>query len=170
MKIVVCDAGPIIHLYEANILHLLRNTGEIFLPHGVLIEVLSFTDIDNHLPDWIQVNKLCFSELKETEMWAKVGDLHKGESEALVLSKIKQADWLLTDDSVARLFASLLGLEVHGSLGVVLWNLAKGYISRKEAEQALSNLQKSSLWLSANIFEEARTAIIDIDKSTKKYN
>ena len=41
MKVIVCDAGPIIHLSEVNALHLLKNIGEIILPYGVLFEILS---------------------------------------------------------------------------------------------------------------------------------
>ncbi|MDO8785615.1 MAG: hypothetical protein Q7J12_05295, partial [Syntrophales bacterium] len=32
MKAIVCDAGPIIHLYEARCLPLLKQTGNLFLP------------------------------------------------------------------------------------------------------------------------------------------
>jgi len=53
------------------------------------------------------------------------GGLHDGEAEALVLARKKRADWFLTDDAATRLFVSLLGIEVHGSLGIVLWNAAK---------------------------------------------
>jgi len=56
----------------------------------------------------------------------------------------------------------LLGIEVHGSLGVVLWNVAHGKLSQSEAIQALNNLEKSSLWLSTKIFDEARKAIIEM--------
>jgi predicted nucleic acid-binding protein len=79
-----------------------------------------------------------------------------------ILSGQKKVDWLLTDDSAARLFASLFGLEVHGSLGVVLWNVAHGNLSRSEGEQALDALKQSSLWLSEKILEEARKAVIDM--------
>lgn len=162
MRIIVCDAGPIIHLYEAGILSLLKHMGEIFLPQSVSREVLFATDMVDNWPEWLQVVQLSSSELKEAEMWAKTGDLHVGEADAFVLSRMQKADWLLTDDSAARLFASLLGLEVHGSLGVVLWNAAKGNLSRREAEQALSDLERSSLWLSTKIFEEAQKALIDM--------
>jgi predicted nucleic acid-binding protein len=162
MRIIVCDAGPIIHLYEAGILSLLKHMGEIFLPQSVSREVLFATDMVDNWPEWLQVVQLSSSELKEAEMWAKTGDLHVGEADAFVLARMQKADWLLTDDSAARLFASLLGLEVHGSLGVVLWNAAKGNLSRREAEQALSDLERSSLWLSTKIFEEAQKALIDM--------
>jgi hypothetical protein len=66
-----------------------------------------------------------------------IGVIHTGEAEALVLARRKKADWFLTDDSTTRLFVSLLGMEVHGSLGVVLWNAAHRHLSRAETERAL---------------------------------
>ncbi|MBL7074107.1 hypothetical protein ISS37_02550 [candidate division KSB1 bacterium] len=165
MRIIVCDAGPIIHLHEAGILSLFKNVGEIFLPHSVSMEVLAATDLADNWPEWLRVVQLASSELKEAEMWAKLGDLHGREAEAFILARTQKADWLLTDDSAARLFASLLGVEVHGSLGIVLWSVAQEHLSRRQAEQALNNLERSSLWLSAKIFDEARKALIDMTSS-----
>jgi len=108
MRIIICDAGPIIHLHEAGIgiLSILRNAGEIFLPHSVFVEVIAATNLADNWPEWLQVEQLASSELKEAETWAKTGDLHKGEAEVFVLARIKKAGWLLTDDSAARLFAA----------------------------------------------------------------
>jgi predicted nucleic acid-binding protein len=53
-------------------------------------------------------------------------------------------------------------MEVHGSLGVILWNAAHGHLSRAETEQALDGLAASSLWLSARIYQEARQSLDDI--------
>jgi predicted nucleic acid-binding protein len=50
-------------------------------------------------------------------------------------------------------------MEVHGSLGIVLWSAAHGYLNRKETEGVLKNLEQSSLWLSGEIYEEARQAL-----------
>jgi len=71
------------------------------------------------------------------------------KAEALVLARQKKADWFPTDDAATRLFVSLLGIEVHGSLGIILWNAAHGHSNRKETEEALNRLEHSSLWLSA---------------------
>ena len=68
----------------------------------------------------------------------------------------------MTDDAATRFFVSLLGLEVHGSLGIILWNAAHRYLNRKETEGALNRLEHSSLWLSAKIYQEARQALDDI--------
>ncbi len=59
----------------------------------------------------------------------------------------------------ARLFASALGIEVHGSLGILLWVAAAGHLDRREAEAALSRLAASSLRISRRVLEEARFAL-----------
>lgn len=69
------------------------------------------------------------------------------------------AQWLLTDDSAARLFAQSLGIEVHGSLGVVLWAAAVGHLDLANAEATLDRLAQSSLWISARVLAEAKTAL-----------
>lgn len=48
MRVVVCDAGPIIHLYEAHCLPLLSRTGDLFLPPRVYLEVQASTHMDTH--------------------------------------------------------------------------------------------------------------------------
>ncbi|SPD73270.1 conserved hypothetical protein [uncultured Desulfobacterium sp.] len=170
MRTIVCDAGPVIHLHEANCLSLLRRTGRLFLPHRVFIEVQSIIPINGKWPDWLKVIRLSQDERNEAAMWQTAGDLHAGEAEALVLARKKEVDWFLTDDSATRLFVSLLGLEVHGSLGIILWSAAHRHLSREKTEEALNRLQQSSLWLSARIYQEARQALdeIYVNRLTKR--
>lgn len=162
MRTIVCDAGPIIHLYEANCLSLLRQTGDLYLPERVFQEVRATLELKEPLPEWLHIIRLSPREQNEAGIWQTSGDLHNGEAEALVLARRKRAAWFLTDDSATRLFVSLLGIEVHGSLGIILWNAAHRHLSRLETEQALTDLQASSLWLSIKIYEEARQALDDI--------
>ena len=168
MKVIICDAGPLIHLSEANCLDLLRPAGNLFLPHRVATEVQSSVPIAEQWPEWLQAVELHPHERKEAEMWQAAGGLHAGEAEALVLARRKNADWFLTDDATTRLFVSLLGMEVHGSLGIILWNAAKGYLSREETESALKRLEATSLWLSERVRREARQALEDIIGSSGK--
>ena len=97
--------------------------------------------------------------LKRSTLFTKIEDIHAGEAQAIVLASREKADWLLTDDTSARLFASSIGVEVHRSLGVVLWNAAKGFISITEAKASLMKLRRSSLWLSKSIIKDADKAL-----------
>ena len=162
MRVIVCDAGPIIHLHEARCMSLLRHTGNLFLPHRVYLEVQTAVQKDTQWPDWLQVVKLSSNEQNEAGVWQAAGGIHAGEAEALVLARQKGADLFLTDDAATRLFVSLLGVEVHGSLGVVLWCAAHRHITRKQTEAALKRLEQSSLWLSAKTYQEAQQALDEI--------
>ena len=90
---------------------------------------------------------------------ASGGAVRREEAEAIALARQINAHWLLTDDAATRLFAQSLGLEVHGSLGVVLWAAAVGQLDRANAEATLGRLAQSSLWVSARVLAEARTAL-----------
>jgi predicted nucleic acid-binding protein len=96
--------------------------------------------------------------------WERAGFLDAGEAEAIALAQQMGADWLLTDDAAARLFAQSLGMEVHGSLGVVLWAAAIGHLARADASRVLDRLGRSSLWLSAGILREARAALDELSR------
>jgi predicted nucleic acid-binding protein len=97
--------------------------------------------------------------VEHLEQWAAQIDLGAGELEAIVLAKSRAAGWLLTDDAAARVVATLLGMEVHGSLGVVLWATAQAHVSRQEAAGILERLAGSSLWISSAVLAEARRAL-----------
>ena len=69
---------------------------------------------------------------------------------------------MLTDDTAARVFANAIGLEAHGSLGLVLWTAAVGYLQHAEAKSAIDRLAQSSLWVSQVLLEKARKALDEI--------
>ena len=161
MTCAVCDTGPLLHLSEANTLATLRHVGDIHAPPQVLVE------LNHHLaewqtPAWMTIDALDALHAAEAAAWLQAELLHAGEAEAIALARQIEPDWLLTDDAAARLFASELGLEVHGSLGVILWAAAMRYLDRPAAEQALTQLAASSLWLSTRIQREAWAALEEI--------
>jgi len=85
--------------------------------------------------------------------------LHYGEAQAIALARQLGSDWLLTDDAAARLLAESQGLEVHGSLGLVLWLAAMRHLTVPQAESALDRLARSSLWVSPSVLREAKSAL-----------
>ena len=157
---IVSDTGPLLHLREAGTLDTLRAAGQVFIPPAVETEITALdAGWSGDRPEWIEAVPLKPPFQEQASDWMKAGLLDPGEAEALALAHQLPAEWLLTDDTAARVVASRLGLEVHGSLGVVLWAAASGHFSRAEAEDALSALSRSSLWLSTRVLDEARAAL-----------
>ncbi len=159
MRRVVTNTGPLSHLQEAGVLDLMSLTGEVHLPPSVAQEI-AYLLPSWRSPSWLQVvDALAVPYAEEALTWQQAGLLDAGEAEAIALARQLRADWLLTDDAAARLVAQSLGIEVHGSLGVVLWAAAVGHLDRPRAEAALDGLARSSLWISARVLREARSAL-----------
>ena len=153
---IVCDSGPIIHLREAHALDLIRNCGSVLIPQTVLVET---TSRGAPLPSWIGTQRVGAESLREVAILIQSAGLHRGEAECIVLAHRTQADWFITDDASARYCATNIGLEVHGSLGIVLYNAAMGLIERTRAKNVLKVIRQGSLYLSDHVFERAMNAL-----------
>lgn len=160
MKQIVCDTGPLLHLREAESLAVLKEAGEIHIPPEVDSEMTTLdAGWQQDRPDWVGVVALEEPFRSRAADWTSARLLDAGEAEALALAGQLRADWLLTDDTAARVLATEQGFEVHGSLGVVLWAAATGHFDQPTAETALEALSRSSLWLSTRILAEAQDAL-----------
>jgi hypothetical protein len=148
-------------LTEADASALARLAGDLHIPPQVNAE-LAYLLSDWEPPAWLKIDALAALHAAEAAAWQQSGLLDPGEAEAIALARQLKADWLLTDDAAARLFAAGLGLEVHGSLGIVLWAAAVGHLDRAQADQTLARLAASSLWISNRILAEARSALDEI--------
>jgi len=160
MKRVVCDTGPLLHLREAGVRDLLSRAGEVHIPIAVDLEIQSYeADWHARRPAWVHVTQLDSGPALEARSWQQAGLLHYGESQALALAGQLGADLLLTDGAAARLLAQSMGLEVHGSLGLILWAAAMCHLNRPDAETALDPLARSSPWLSPSVLLAAKAAL-----------
>lgn len=139
-------------------LHVLRLAGDLHIPPLVVEELARHLPVQP-IPEWITVDSLSPVYDAEAVVWQQAGLLDAGEAEAIALARQIEADWLLTDDAAARLLATELGLEVHGSLGIILWAAAVGHLDYDEADRALMQLVRSSLWISNKILVEAQSAL-----------
>jgi predicted nucleic acid-binding protein len=163
LRLIVCDTGPLLHLQEASSLDLLSAAGRIVIPSAVRAELNDYDPLWNESrARWITVESLEPENARRANRWVQADLLHEGEAEALSLAIQMRADWLLTDDAAARLVAQQQGLEVHGSLGVVLWAAATGHLQQPEAESRLEALSRTTLWMSSRVLEEARAALRQI--------
>jgi predicted nucleic acid-binding protein len=146
-RLVVADAGPLIHLEQAGALSLLDLIGEVLVPKTVLDE------LEDGPTD---VSELEFSVDQGTiDIDSVYPHLDPGETAALVVCTERDAI-LLTDDMDARNTANEEGIEVHGSVGVVLYGYSQGELGQKTAKRTLPELkQDTSLYLSTPLIEHA---------------
>lgn len=158
-RMIVCDTGPLLHLSEIGAIHFLSLAGDILVPPQVAVEFQNNAQGWSP-PQWAKVVDLDQPARQQAEVWVKASRIDAGEAEAIGLALQEHADWLLTDDARARELAESTGLEIHGSIGILLWSIAAGHIPDKAlAFDLLDNLSNSSLWISERVLQEARKAI-----------
>ena len=161
-RIIVCDTGPLLHLSEADAIHLLRPAGNILISPAISTEFKQNAP-KRKLPSWVKIRQLDQSARDRISEWIAKGIVDSGEAEAIGLVLQVKCDWFLTDDAKARQFAESLGLEAHGSVGLLLWAVVMGHIeSRAQAHQLLNGLIRSSLWISERVIREAEKAIEEL--------
>ncbi len=161
-RILVCDTGPLLHLSEAGAIHLLKAAGDALIPPAIATEFKRNAS-KRKLPAWVKVSRLEPSTRSRISEWLEEEIVDAGEAEAIGLALQVKCDWFLTDDAQARQFAESLGLEIHGSIGLLLWAMATGHVtSREQAHQLFNGLVHSSLWISERVIEEARRAIEEL--------
>jgi predicted nucleic acid-binding protein len=88
------------------------------------------------------------------------------ELEAIYLTKKLNVGILLTDDLDAREAAKSIGIEVHGSVGIITRAFKEKLLNLENTEKALIDLyEKSKLFISRKIIETAINEIKNVQKS-----
>ncbi len=163
VRVVVCDTGPIFHLHQAGLLDWLAAAGEIYIPQAVEDELSALiSDWTELRPRWLRVKQGRTPPDEAMAVLCREMMLHDGEIDAISLAREVKAHWLLTDDATARLVGESLKLEVHGSLGVILWRAAQDDLNPQAARAGLRRLKSTSLWVSDRILSEAAAALDEI--------
>lgn len=167
MKRLVTDTGPLLHLHEAGALRLMPLVGVTLVSPVVRSELSAHAPTlwSAGVPGWVELARPSADAQERGLRWVQAGLLQRGEAEALALAVEERPDWFLTDDAAARLMAESLGLQAHGSLGVLLWAAANQVVGRTEAEGYLAALEASSLWMSPRVRAEARVALASLFRS-----
>jgi predicted nucleic acid-binding protein len=163
----IADTGPLLHLHEAEALYLLSSFQTVLIPAAVERELAAL------VPEWravcptiVSVRSLDEEQMREATAWAAARLIQRGEAEAIALARGLSAGVLLTDDAAARLFAESLGVEVHGSLGVVLYAAATRRVSQEDARRAVERLARTSLWVSPRVLAAAMQSLNVLGGST----
>ncbi len=159
MKSIVSDTTTLIILGKLDRYDLLANLfSKIYLPQEVIQEVSKKTD---GVYEKITKNSL-FETKKITDIalfTLLYGILDKGESQAIVLAKELELI-LLIDEKKGRNIAKNMGLDIIGLIGILILNVKKEHISKKEAIVILEDIKKLKFRVSQKL-EESFLKIID---------
>jgi len=164
--ILVFDASALITLTELNRLDLLeklRGTHyiKVVIPQGVRNE---FREAGIELGisnDEVLIGSVDMSLMEipqrlgegERDAIALAYALTRGLSESSVTAVV------VTDDKLARKECEKLGVEVFGTLGLIEFAKKHGALSKEEALRILEEIPRTSLYITPELLEEAKTRI-----------
>lgn len=132
-KPVICNAGPLIHLDQLGSLQLLSDFPSVAVPDAVWDEVLKHRP--QALPQAFLTRTLPPAAIEAKVIaLCKAFSLDAGEAACLAILTGMNQRMFLTDDAAARLVAEEMGIEVHGTIGVVIRSVRTG---KRTPQQAL---------------------------------
>lgn len=155
-RVVVCDAGPLIHLDELDALSLLSDFPELLVSDAVWAEV------ERHRPVVFDRAEVEFQRVSpagpvspQLLTLSRLFPLHLGETQALQIVGEAEADLLLTDDTAARLAARQLGISVHGTLGILLRSVRRRQLRAEDVAEMLRSVpERSTLHVKPSLLQE----------------
>lgn len=148
------NTSPIIFLSKIGQLELLTKCfSAVYIPNAVKSELK-----DQEIPDFITT--MAISEVGKAFVSGGVGTLHHGELESIVLARELKADFVLLDDNLARTKAKRMGIQVIGTLGVLILANKKQLISIDKTREFIDTLINThSLFISTTIRTNIETAL-----------
>ena len=163
--LVVCDAGPLIHLDELDSLDLLADFAEVLVPDAVWREVVQ------HRPSALTHPGVTLRRVApmmpvspELEALAQVFSLHTGEWEALRIAMEQRPGLPLTDDTATRLAAGNLKIGTHGTIGILVRAIRRGQRTKDEIFVILKSIpSRSTVHLKRSLLE---TVISEVEGSS----
>lgn len=149
--LVISDTTPLITLMKIKQLQLIKKIfKKIIIPYAVNQELISNPEFQNEAEEiknssFIEIDTVISKEKVEKLMTENKLDI--GESEAIVLYEEKNAKLLLIDEKKGRMFAQDNGINVMGTIGILVYCVYTGILSQKDCEDCLRRLTQSSIYL-----------------------
>ena len=122
---------------------------EIFVPEAVFTEFMVKADKEDE-KKFREVIKI--AEVKDSlAVMALQSDLGRGESECIVISKEINANFVVLDDKDARKMAEFLGLNVIGTLGLLVMVHKKGKI--QNVKRIVDKMREENFWIDEKLYK-----------------
>lgn len=150
---IVANSSPIIILAKQGMFELFKKCfKKLIIPTGVHYEVMQKKDspeaaaLKNAIRQkWANVQKAAVMKELQTK------NIGYGEKEAISLAH-KLKTMLIIDDDAAKKYASIFGVEAHGTFYVVFLACAKKLIDKSDAIHALEAMRIDGFYASAELY------------------
>jgi predicted nucleic acid-binding protein len=146
----VSNTSPLLYLYRIEALNWLPELfGEIWVPNAVVLELQAGQQkgydvpVPDHYP-WLHI----IEPASMPSAWLSL-DLGSGELAAMALALEHPEKIVLLDDTLARRIAQAAGLQVWGTLKILLEAKSQGLT--ETIKPLVDRLGHAGMWLSDNI-------------------
>lgn len=172
-RLAVTNSGPLIHLAKAGLLELL-NLYDTVVPLEVEQEVVAIGK-DKGYGDALQIEEVITKgivkviEVKVSRKLIELAEhagVHKVEMK-VILYALRNGAVAFLGDEAARSFARSLGVEVRGSLGLILEGLKNHTITYTNALEGLNKLSEI-MYLSSDIYKEVLSKVKELAEKSNK--
>jgi predicted nucleic acid-binding protein len=145
---IIGDSSALITLAMIDKLYLLEELySTLYVPQAVYDEV---TIIDR--PQRDKLKAFLKDKIKVVNPTITKVGLGLGELEAITLYKELEADILLIDDNRAKNYAKVNGVNVIGSLGILIQAKKEGYIQK--VKPLLEQISNSQIYIASSLIEK----------------
>jgi len=150
---IVANSSPIIILAKQGMLDILKKCFEkVIIPESVYNEIIAKEDSTELIAiekaiksEWIAVQAASITPELDTK------NIGIGEKEAISLA-IKHKCILLIDDDTARKYASIFGVEAHGTLYVIFVACLRKLIDKSTARKVIENMIAYDFYISSELY------------------
>ena len=172
---IVSDSTPIVYIAKVGKLQLLKRLyGDVVLPEAVKRKVLAGEHPEVPViraafqTGWLEERDLSRGARKfEQTHFSRAPGLDAGEREAIALAYTDHLPLLIDkDERTGRRVAKVWGVEVRGTLRVILEAYTAGLVEYREAREIFRQLLAERFHVSAEVYERA-LALLDKAKQRK---
>lgn len=156
--IVVSDTTPLISLMKIGQLNLAQQLfGEIQIPEAVLHELVSnnrFPEESRMIQESPFIKTVIVEDMKAVELLCRSAGLDQGESEAIILSDSNGADMLLMDEAKGRKVAKQMGIQVMGTIGMLMAAYKDQKLNKEEVLKCVDILKYNGRHIDNRLYEQ----------------
>lgn len=154
--IVVSDTTPIISLLKIDHINLLESLfGKVIIPRAVYDELTVNASFSNEAEIIKNCSFIIIADISNRDavnLLRRATGLDLGESEAIIYTDETNANLLLMDEVKGRAVAKQMGLNVTGTIGILLEAYNDNLITSEQIISAITTMKEKGRHISQNLY------------------